>query len=54
MLSAVWPMKSHPENWRQHSTSRQYAGDQGSAVVCYLEDPDRFNAEVRVFLHAQS
>ena len=35
----MWPLKSHAENCRQHSTSRQYVGDQGLLVLTISEPP---------------
>jgi hypothetical protein len=40
MSSCTWPLKSHPENCRQQSTSRQYVGDQGLTVLTITEPPD--------------
>jgi hypothetical protein len=40
MSSEMWPLKSHPENCRQHSTSRQYVGDHGLTVLTISERPD--------------
>jgi hypothetical protein len=35
----VCPLKSQPENWRQHSTERQYVGDHGLVVLTISEPP---------------